>query len=78
MYEHNEEYIIIDKMNSPDSYALNTEGADIKYIDINGSKAMFTINNNVSVITWTKNEFVFSVSGNIDNDTLVKVARSVS
>lgn len=78
MYEYNEEYIIIDKMKSPDSYALNTEGAEVKYIDINGSKAMFTVNNNVSVITWTKNEFVFYVSGNIDKDTLVKVAKSVS
>ncbi len=78
MYVHNEEYIVVDKMKAPDSYALNTEDAEIKYIDVNGNEAMFSINNDVSIITWTENGFVFSVSGNIDNDSLVKVARSVS
>lgn len=78
MYAHDEEYIIIDKMNAPDSYALDTEDAEIKYIDINGNEAMFIIKDDVSIITWDKNEFVFSVSGNIDKDTLVKVARNIS
>ena len=78
MYENNEEYITVDKMNAPDRYTFNTENAEEKYIDINGNKAMSSINEDVSMIVWTQNGFVYSVSGNIDSDILTEVAQNIS
>lgn len=78
IYSHNEEYIAVDKMLPPDSYALDTEDAEIKYIDINGCQAMFSVNEDVSIITWSRNGYVFSVSGNVDDDILIKTARNIS
>ncbi len=78
MYENNEKYIAVDKMNAPDRYAFNTENAEEKYIDINGNKAMLSINEDVSIIVWTQNGFVYSVSGNTDSDILTEVAQNIS
>ena len=56
---------------------VDTEGAKVEYVDINGNKALVSEEDNYIVITWKEDEYFFKLSANeIDKDTVIKIAKS--
>lgn len=57
---------------------FDTEEYDGENIDINGTEAIYyRSDNNLSGIIFNNGEYIFIVSGNIDEEELVKIAQSV-
>jgi hypothetical protein len=76
-YSNNNLFFDVDKQLPPDAYTLNTENGNIEYIDINGSDALFSASDNLKIITWIKNDYVYTISGNIDKDELIGIAKNI-
>lgn len=56
----------------------NTEDAEIEHIEINGYKAIiFTDNHNYNHIIWEDQDYVFTISTNIEQSSLIEMAKSV-
>lgn len=68
------EQLVVDKY---DEY-INTEGASIEHIDINGHDAVgYMDNHNCYCLIWNNGEYVISISANIDKNELIELAKSV-
>lgn len=54
------------------------EDAQIEHIEINGYKAIiFTDNHNYNHIIWEDQDYVFTISANIEQNALIEMAESV-
>ena len=76
-YSCNDKYFDVDKSIVPDTLSIDTENADTQYIDINGCKAFISIKPNIVILTWTNNNILYTVNGNIDKETLIKIAENM-
>ncbi len=76
-YSNGDKYFDVDKGIVPDSHAIDTENAIIKYIDINGNKAFFSSKPEIKILFWIENDTLYQVDGNIDEKTLIKIAENV-
>ena len=76
-YSCNDKYFDVDKSIVPDTLSIDTENADTQYIDINGCKAFISIKPNIVILTWTNNNILYAVNGNIDKETLIKIAENM-
>ena len=57
---------------------INTEGAEIEHIDINGHDAIgFEDNNGYYTLIWNNGEYIIDLGSNIGKDALIKIAKSV-
>lgn len=64
-------------MSEDSTLQVDTEGAKVEYVDINGNKALVSEEDNYIVITWKEDEYFFELSANeIDKDTVIKIAKS--
>ena len=64
-------------MSEDSTLQVDTEGAKVEYVDINGNKALVSEEGNYIVITWKEDEYFFELSANeIDKDTVIKIAKS--
>lgn len=56
----------------------NTEDAEIEHIEINGYKAIiFTDNHHYNHIIWENHEYIFTLSTNMDKNSLIRIAEFV-
>lgn len=76
-YTNGDKYFDVDKGIVPDSYGVDTENAQTKYIDINGNKAFFSSKSEVKILTWISNNILYQVDGNIDEETLITIAKNL-
>lgn len=76
-YTNGDKYFDVDKGIVPDSYGIDTENAKTKYIDINGNKAFFSSKSEVKILTWISNNILYQVDGNIDEETLITIAKNL-
>lgn len=64
-------------MSEDSTLQVDTEGAKVEYVDINGNKALVSEEDKYIVITWKEDEYFFELSANeIDKDTVIKIAKS--
>lgn len=77
-YTNGDKYFDVDKGIVPDSYGIDTENAKTKYIDINGNKAFFSSKPEIKILTWISNNILYQVDGNIDEETIIKIAENVN
>lgn len=57
---------------------INTEGANISEIDINGNVAMyFQDNHNYDCLIWDNGDYIIKLHSNIGKNTLIDIAKSV-
>ncbi|MCM1363260.1 MAG: DUF4367 domain-containing protein, partial [Clostridiales bacterium] len=60
------------------NHDVNTEDAEILTIDINGHEAIYFIDNNdYCNIIWDNGDYIISLGSNIDENTLIQMAKSV-
>lgn len=76
-YTNGDKYFDVDKGIVPDSYGVDTENAKTKCVDINGNKAFFTSKPEIKILTWISNNILYQVDGNIDEETLINIAKNL-
>lgn len=76
-YEYEDYYFSIAKSLVPDYHGVDTENAEVSYIDINGNKAFLSSKPEVKILFWTENDILYQLDGNIDKETLIKIAENV-
>ena len=72
-----EYYFSIAKSIIPESWSVDTENAKTKYVDINGNKAFLSIKHNVIALCWINNDSLYMIDGNIDEETLITIAKNL-
>ena len=58
------------------SMTIDTENATIEKIMINEQEAFFSSNSNVNILVWHDGDFSYRLSGTIDKNEMVKIAKS--
>jgi hypothetical protein len=77
-YEKADRFFDVDKQVPPDAYTINTEDGNTEYVDINGSDALFSTTDDFKILTWVKNGYVYTVSGNITKEEIILIAKNIS
>ena len=57
---------------------IDTEGAIVEEIDINGTKAILSVKPDVKILVWSSDNYSLVMSGNIYKETLIKIAKSIT
>lgn len=57
--------------------AIDTENSQVKKFKINDMEAFYSKNSNVNILVWHDAEFSYTITGNIDEKELVKIAENV-
>ena len=60
-----------------DTYLLDTENANISYVEIQGTKAIVVEKGEGHVLHFTRENFVYTLSGSISTDELIMVANGM-
>lgn len=76
-YIKGEQYFDVSKQIVPYTYAINTEDANIKNIDVNDINVFYSNSDKLKTMTWVKNGYLYTVSGNIDEGTLIDIVKNV-
>ncbi|WMJ76527.1 MULTISPECIES: DUF4367 domain-containing protein [unclassified Sedimentibacter] len=59
------------------SLSIDTEGANVKELTINGREALYSENDNIRILVWNYDEMAYILTGSISESELVKIAKSV-
>ena len=56
---------------------IDTEGATIIEIDINGNEGMLIEKDKQFILIWNDNERIFRIQSNLDRNTIIKIANNL-
>lgn len=56
---------------------IDTENANVKYIDVNGYNVMMIYKNEENIAYWNDSNFAYSLYGNIDEDEILKIIEEI-
>jgi len=59
------------------SLAIDTEDAKVRRLDINEFQAFFSTNDNVNILVWHDNAYSYTITGNIDEETIIRIAKNM-
>ena len=76
-YKNDNNYFSVTKSNIADNVQIDTEDANTKYIYINNNKAFVSMKNNRIIILWTSSNFLYTIDGNTDYNTLINIAKNI-
>lgn len=76
-YKYQDYYFSIAKSIIPESWGVDTENAKTKYVNINGNKAFLSIKPNIIALCWINNNSLYMIDGNIDEETLITIAKNL-
>ena len=73
----NENSIRIEKSSSLGEMCFDTEDMFIEEIVVEREEYVYVQNESYSSITWTKNDYVYRVRGNLSKDEIIKIAKNI-
>lgn len=76
VFKGDEKYFIFSMNDINGSMIIDTENATIKKVMINGQEAFFSSNSNINILVWHEGEFSYRLSGTIDENEMVKIAKN--
>lgn len=76
-YYNINKYFYVAKSIVSDTISIDTENAQTEYIDINGNKAFLSIKPNQIIMVWENNDILYHINGNIDKETIIKIAENM-
>lgn len=78
VYEKGSDYISYRQQRVEDvSMDINTEGAELEELKLNGLPAKYYSNRGVQNLLWYDDEYLYMVSSTLDRDTVFRIAGSV-
>ncbi len=77
-FEKNQEFFNFRTRDIGGSLSIDTENADVKKLMINGSYALYSENNNNSILVWHDDETAYILTGNISQNELIKIAEKIN
>ncbi len=77
-YENGEKWFDFHIKDLEGMLTIDTEGAIVEEIDINGTKALLSIKPDVKILVWSSDDYALVMDGNIDKETLIKIAKSIT
>lgn len=76
-YYNINKYFNVSKSIVPDTVSIDTENAETEYVDINGITAFMSIKPKQIILIWECNDVLYDISGNIDKETIIKIAENI-
>lgn len=59
------------------NYSIDTENAVVEQIKINNLDGIYSSNENVNILVWYDDEFVYRITANISKDEIIKIAENL-
>lgn len=76
-YYNINKWFYVSKSIVPDTVSIDTENAETEYVDINGIKSFMSIKPKQIILIWENNDILYSLYGNIDKETIIKIAENM-
>ncbi|MDW7669263.1 MAG: DUF4367 domain-containing protein [Bacillota bacterium] len=77
-FENNlDQYIKIIQSSMNFESQIDTEGATIIEIDVNGNEGMLIEKDNRLILIWNNDERIFRIQNNLDRNTILKIANNL-
>lgn len=73
-FKSNNEYYNFRTMNIGDSLSIDTENAYLKEFTIGGRTALYSENDNISILIWYDEELMYCLTGNLNENEFIKIA----
>jgi len=77
IFKEEDNYFVFSMDNISGKMGIDTENASVKKTMINGKEALYSSNNNVNILVWYDEEFSYTLSGNIEERAMVKIAENI-
>ena len=77
-YSYGNLWFTVEKEIVPDNMTIDTENAEITEIKINGSKAVISSKENLTIIVWSKGDYAYTVTGNIEKEELIDISKNIN
>lgn len=76
-FKNDNEYFNFRTMNIGDSLSIDTEDAHVKEFTMGGRRALYSENDNISILVWHDEELMYVLTGNISEKELIKIAENI-
>lgn len=76
-YYNANKYFYVSKSIVPGTLSIDAENAKTEYVDIKGNEAFMSIKPNQIILIWVNNDILYKVYGNIDKETIIKIAENM-
>jgi len=73
-----DEYYFNFSVSSANKMRIDTENAAIHQLTINGRKAFYSTNDNVNILVWYDDNFIYDVTGTISKEDIIKIAENLN
>ncbi len=60
------------------SYSIDTENAVVERITINNNEGIYSSNENINILVWHDDEYVYRITANISEDEIIKIAENLT
>lgn len=74
VFSNGKEYFQLDILSINSNPSIDTENGTSEKIEINNYEAIYTSNENVNTLTWSDDEYIFMIMGNIEKNEIIKIA----
>lgn len=76
-YKDSNSYFTFYKSLDNNVFDVNTENATTQKVHINDNVALLNIGDNFVNISWVDNDVLYNISGNLDKETIIKIAENI-
>lgn len=76
-FKNNDDYFVITIQDINNKKNIDTEDGTIEKLTINGNDSVLISNPDVKILLWHNNTSAFTIYGNIDKETLIKIAENI-
>ncbi len=76
-FENGDLYFDINIDSAEGSVGIDTEGAVIEELTIQGDKAIYSSNKRVNILLWNDDDDVYTICSNIDKEDMLKIGESI-
>ncbi len=76
-FKSEDKYFTFSMYSISGSIGIDTENAQVKRVMINNYEALYSSNLNVNILVWNDGIFSYKLSGNIDEDTMIEIAKKI-
>lgn len=77
IFTRKENYFVFSMDDINSKMGIDTENASVRKTTVNGREAFYSSNDNVNILVWHDEEFVYKLSGKIEENEMVKIAENI-
>lgn len=76
-FANNDQYFVVNVAVSDSTISIDTEDAETKKIEINGSEVLYSKKENTNIFSYSYDKYAVNVMGNIEKDLIIEIIRNI-